>query len=1069
MAIIRRAGHALYVLCAILLMTGLPASSAATPEIRIIESRADSFSPYPDVPGAFRLRGVVNDQDGRPLPGASIQVSGRGPSLLTDDRGRFNMKETLPARAMVIVSHPDAVTVRREARSLFSGKDGLSVIVLPRYTDSFSVTPGGGVYRARSMTLDVPKGAVSAPVTVRAVMLPPDLAYDDGDGPQLRRMAAVALAPEGLKFARPVRLRVPNSDSADLPKGDVPLLFDEKTGRYAAAPDVSVQRDDGHTIFTLAHFSRYASGNPAEGMERRLVRITTDLNGDGKTTTQDAEFVVILSGGDHGAEWVKSTGSSASVLRTTGRSSSSSTTDTKGASAGVSFGGVGVEVSGEVSSTEAQDASSAVGNGTTGSASQTAEFTLATPEYETDCAYLLRWYEYWRVRKWSRHTPGDKEAPGLQSAYNGRADISSDWGYFDIVGSTSIAVGRTVYGGDKIAVRKTANGWEYYRLAAEYLVRVPKGLHTLECKVGKPNEKVSADGPDAARFFTGGGDMASAAFDGSSTTRYLGWGVLPDSLPERYTNMECRRETSGEITIATETEEASEATIQRTSGKSTTVKAEGKVEIPVVGVEVGGGVSAAKSKESARGSSVSYAKKFTNQVSTTIKWMINDPHKPVLVHWSDHELHKLHLLLENRNWRLAPDSSIPKAVRDAAGKGAGRSYVGTAGGGMVMRDVDGAFLVSGPPVITQKEIGFMLVRTEQRPCPGATTTRGLDESSGDDDGGNNDEAGTQTPDRRASGDRRTEPPPKPVITPGPGAYHPASQQNAPDHGGMESRVYTPRGNMENYTAVPFTALDTETVIDRRAIGDVQSVTFVALDGKRMADKEREAKVTTADEQVTVDAGDAVGVASIIIGGSAGSVELFKPKRTAPPPAIKGPRPTLSIQDGDLDIRNGMIRETVRVPDMFTDISVPPTWHQVSINNHPVDTLAARRGELAVTGRDVPMPSGGKSTVQIRAPDGGIVQGQVASWGFRVDVQPVTFVGQTVPVMFQLQGVGDSERVLVELMPGPAQTVTPTRVTLSGAQLIGGVHPIARLTAQVPGQQVLNVRVTRLDAPESAAP
>jgi hypothetical protein len=1014
MANVRRPALALLAF-GVLLLPVFPA--AAQQGWRAVEERAADFAPEADAPASFALRGVVVDTAGAPLPGAALRIGGR--TVEADARGRFDAG-TVAAGASVAASHPDAVPAAWPAWRLWSGEGGTASVVLPRYTESFAAGPAGGVFRGRTMTLEVPEGALDRPVTIRAAALPPDLAYDDGPGIQPRRLAAVALAPEGLRFARPVRLRLPNALAAEAPPGDVLLRWDARSGRYLPAADAAVERDGGFSIMTLGHFSRYASGTPAEGVERRLTKITTDLNGDGKTTTQDAEFVVILSGGDHGAEWVKSTGSSAAVMRTAGRSASSSGTQTVGGTAGVSFGGVGVEVGREVSKTEAEEVTSSVGSGTSGSASQAVEFRLATPEFDTDCAYLLRWYEYWRVRKWVRHTPGDKEAPGLRDAHDGRADQSSEWGYFDIQGSQSIAVGRTLYGGDKVAVRKTAAGYEFYRLAGEYLARVPKGLHALDCKAGKPNERAAKGGREAARFFGGGAGMADAAFDGSSTVRYLGWGVLPDSLPERYTNMECRRETSGEVTVTAETEEASEDTVSRTAGKSTTVSAEAKLEIPVVGVELGGGASASSTKETTRGQSASYASKLTSQVSTTVRWQINDPHKPLLVHWSDHELHRLHLLLETRSWRLVPESQIPEAVRDAAGTGEGRSFVGTAGGGMVMRDADGAFLVSGPPLVTQKEIGFMLVRIDQRPCPGTPTTT-PDESGGGDDAGG-DESGGNAPS---------------------GATTPAGK----------GKVYTPRGNMENYTTVAFTALDGETVIDRRAIGEVQSVTFVAVDGRRLAEQEKQARVTADAGTVRLDAGDAAGVASIIVGGSAGSVELFRPRR-----APASPRAAPDIQDGSLDVRNGAVRDTVRLPGATAQ---PPQGYRVTVNDRPVQAVAVRQGEVAIAGRDVPMPTEGRSNVAVTDPAGRTTSASVPSWGFTVHVQPVTYVGETVPVLFDIEGVEPERTVQVTLLPAPGQQVTPLQVTLSGDQLSGGPRRIARLTANTPGPQVLNVRVMRL--------
>jgi hypothetical protein len=789
--------------------------------------------------------------------------------------------------------------------------------------------------------------------------------------------------------------------------------------------------------------------------------MTTDLNGDNKTTTQDAELVVILSGGDHGAHWVKSTGSSAAVMNTAGSSKSSSSTRTVGASAGASFGGIEVEVSGEVSRTEAEEATSSVGSGATAGSSESIEFNLHTPEGATDCRYILRWYEYWRVRKWVRHTPGEDEIPGLQQAYDSRSGKEDEWGYFQIEGSPSIAVGRTLYGGNHVAVRKTEAGWEYYVLGSEKLVRVPKGLHILNCNVGSPSDGASRSGdPNAARFFGGGSGMGGATFDGSTTIRYLGWGVLPDTRPELYTNMECGNEISRELTINSELQTTEEGSTTRTTTRGSSVTESAKLEIPVVDAKVTGGASATQSQESARSKSTSWSKSFTNQVSTTVRWDINDPHKPLLVHYSDHELYMLHLLLEARNWHGVSDSAVPKSVRDAAGTGSGRTFVGTSGGGMVMRNGDGGFMVSGPPVIMQKQIGFMLVRIAQRPCPYTyTPTTTPDESGGPDNTNSGPEGGkvTPTPGHGAGTPQTPDQPNKPGNPPEQGSYR------APSNSGG-SKVYMPRGNMDNYTAVTFTALGGETVIDRRAIGDVQSVTFVAVDGRRMADKELSARVTTGQNTVRLNASDVAGVARILIGGTAGSVELVGATTPSPSRPVSG----LVIQDGTIDVMNGNLHETVQVPNAMTGPAATPDQYRVTINNQPVQPVAVHQGEIAVTGQNVPQPTGGSSAVSVTGPSGATASGQAPSWGYDVQVQPVMHAGQTVPVMLQLFGIGASERVLVEFVPGAGQSINPGQLTLSGAQA-SAMQPVASLTAQIPGIQKISVRVTRIGGQTRSGP
>ncbi len=660
--------------------------------LQLIEAVPSQFAPYDDVPETFRLVGRVSDQFGKPVVGVMVGVGGEG-AATTAGKGWFVLPSPVAAGDRIGFRHRDTVSASYAARELYSGEGGKAVVTLARYGETFNIGPEGGVYEGGFVTMVVPKGAVAEDVTVRAATLPLDQTYNNDDGVEATRFAGVAFAPEGLKFAEPVTVRVENRYGMPDMSDAIALTQDPETGQWVEAPDVDLKVEGMLSIFTLRHFSKYASGSPSEGMTRAMVKWTTDVNGDGQTTTEDAEFVVILSGGEHEAEYVKTTGSSAAVFKTRSTTTSSSSSSSATVSGGVSFGGVGVDASATQSKSETEEKMASAGFGASSSKMESISFRMYAPEYETECSYFLRWYQYWRIRKYKKITVNAREAQNLINAYKGRSDKSAKWGYFKVEGPTAITVGRTLYEGMRIAVRETDQGHEFYAQTDEYLVRVPKGGTPVDCSTGSLSNMVNSGKKRSVSFFGGGESMADAdsspTADGMQTRRYAGWGVLPDTLPELHYNYECLRETSGTVTISKEIEESSEESQKKseTSGTSASVSASGSFPLPG-GASGSVGASAETASEATKEQATSKNKTMLNSVSTEIKWSIIDPHKPRKVHYSDHELYKLHLLVETRDWK----------------KGADGSYTG------------------GAAVVQQKEIGFLLLRVAERPCPGMPVT-----------------------------------------------------------------------------------------------------------------------------------------------------------------------------------------------------------------------------------------------------------------------------------------------------------------------------------------------------------
>jgi hypothetical protein len=270
-------------------------------------------------------------------------------------------------------------------------------------------------------------------------------------------------------------------------------------------------------------------------------------------------------------------------------------------------------------------------------------------------------------------------------------------------------------------------------------------------------------------------------------------------------------------------------------------------------------------------------------------------------------------------------------------------------------------------------------------------------------------------------------------------------------------LYVPEGNREAYTVLPFSTLEGRTLVDRGLVGEVLSVTFATVTGQRLRELERLARIDGDERMLRIDAGEAPGVASIIVGGTAGTIELYRART----PLVERDGRRLPIpRDGEVEIRDGGVRETLVVNKRFTDMSAPPIHYSVLINRMPVHVLAVRETEWAIVGEGVPLPTEGASLIRITAPGGAQAQARVPSWGFSVHVPAVAFVGESVPVMFGTEGVAASETLSIEFVPARGQLVEPKQVVLTGAQLKREMEKIAQLTAQVAGKQIMLVRVKR---------
>lgn len=254
------------------------------------------------------------------------------------------------------------------------------------------------------------------------------------------------------------------------------------------------------------------------------------------------------------------------------------------------------------------------------------------------------------------------------------------------------------------------------------------------------------------------------------------------------------------------------------------------------------------------------------------------------------------------------------------------------------------------------------------------------------------------------------------------------------------------------TAVTFTALEGQTAVSRKFLGAVDTVRFTALDGKEMDPKDAGADFDDHGEHVTVRIGKTARVAGIVLAGAAGTVYIL---RRGEGGAV---RPSGVVpSDGMIEIRNGVIHETLAVPDGAVDILRGPQEHMASIDGQSVSIVALRQGEVAVFGQGIKPSSIGLSTLQITSPSGKVYTGTGSSWGCEITMPEVTKTDVWVPVLARIYGLDPQVQVIFKFLPQSGQQINPLTVTMPAAELMLA-KPVAKIRAQRPGPQNLNVSV-----------
>ena len=221
----------------------------------------------------------------------------------------------------------------------------------------------------------------------------------------------------------------------------------------------------------------------------------------------------------------------------------------------------------------------------------------------------------------------------------------------------------------------------------------------------------------------------------------------------------------------------------------------------------------------------------------------------------------------------------------------------------------------------------------------------------------------------------------------------------------------------------FTGLDGTTVVNTGPVGEVGPVTVTGVDGEPVDSDDVDIQAENGTIEIAVDPNIQVG--TITVQGSEGTIVLEADgARPSGPPGITWPK------DGAVNIHNGTLNETFAVPSTITEGARPAGDYEVRIGDSPVDVIAIRNGEIAVTGRGIPMQESGETEISIAVKDGPSVSGQIPAWSYLLSAQAVTRLNTWAPIFFQCSGLPAREPIAIRFTPEPWQRIEPPEFSLT---------------------------------------
>lgn len=700
-------------------------------------------------PKRVNLQTIVSTPKGIPVPNAKILINGQDSGASSDENGLFIINNIRP-NDLISLEKEGYVSygVQASSLSIRKGHDGITNLIAYPFNFSFTVTPSGGVFAGNEIKIDIPSGAVNENVTISAALLPTHIAYDPNEEVQIERIATVALEPSGTSFNMPITISL-KKPLESIPTDNQLLLYDELSQRHDIVENTNVNNNNNILSFEVSHFSRYSIGNPSVGIQTvRIGLPSKDANGDKRINPIDATSAVLLSGGTHAANWSSSEQYTYKINLNTTRGSGSGSTRTNAITGEASTPYISVSASQNVSNATTRDILKKLGYSNSTSTISMSTETLSVEESGNPskntlaCKIIFPLIEPWRVRLYKKIDPLN-DLPLVERAFNGKNRKTNTFYNFKIEGSDAIVSGAPLAGGQRIAVRRAADGsLEVFRVTDEYILRKPVGSDLDNCSehqgqgtniASQIDDGIANGGAEDLQSFFGGETLASSTFtkdqtvyyagqdkDGYASIQYNGWGILSSSTPIYRNDRECGSgDVTDSFTIINSTESVNSTNYSKSSSYTKTNSVSASVSAsPLTGVSFGGSISASKSANTVNSYSIEFGRNssFLRSVNytTTIKAPTTPPHTE---HLSDHVLYDLHVLYTVRQWMPLLDNMVPQELKDSTGTGSIPSvYFANAGEQQFMRRRNEGWFISGPVQHKSRKLGVAVIRVSEKSC-----------------------------------------------------------------------------------------------------------------------------------------------------------------------------------------------------------------------------------------------------------------------------------------------------------------------------------------------------------------
>ena len=240
-----------------------------------------------------------------------------------------------------------------------------------------------------------------------------------------------------------------------------------------------------------------------------------------------------------------------------------------------------------------------------------------------------------------------------------------------------------------------------------------------------------------------------------------------------------------------------------------------------------------------------------------------------------------------------------------------------------------------------------------------------------------------------------------------------------------------------------------------------TLTIIGVDGEEYAAPPELARADNAGNDILVFVSPTVELSGVALRGGAATVVL----RTAQAAPTQG---AVSPLDGMINIRNGQLSETLRVPPTLTDVNAPAAAHDVTIgqgltpaSNPQAGIVAVQDGEIAIYAENADAPTLGTTECTVEGPSGQSTSETLPAWSYEIQPQPVAALNTWAPIFFMVAGLPPDEKLRVTFRPPPGVDTEPDKTKVKAGEY-AMMRQIGQYRTSIIGPQPIGARIERLD-------